>query len=329
MKYNFRSKLSNHFIEFIEERERCGYSPLRINLYLEDFDKFMIAGRINDSTLNKETVLNFLASLQEREVSASYFNSFVGTIRIFAMFLISQGVNAFLIPTSYYKPKEEPHIYVPSAKEIEIFIKFVDKIKARTPALKLHLILTARKIIIRLLYLCGLRISEAIKLKRIDIDFKENTLYIRHSKGDNDRIVGFDPIFLKPILEKYDEKAEKFFPSRTYFFESYTGEPIDSIYFRKWFKKTWRDCFPSCSPNSIPTPHSLRHSFVVHRIDQWVAEGKDLKNLLPYLSKYLGHSSIEQTWYYYHSHLNHTQAAYHAICENTVLGKEILNELFK
>jgi len=35
-------------------------------------------------------------------------------------------------------------------------------------------------------------------------------------------------------------------------------------------------------------------------MDDWVLEGNDLKSLMPYLSRYLGHSGIEQTMYYYH-----------------------------
>ncbi len=330
MKYHFQSKLSPYFIEFLDERERCGYSTIQISSFLEVFDKFIITDGCDcdNGELNEEIVLNFLDYLQNREISVSYYNNTICTLRNFSLFLLTKGLNAYFIPTNYYRPKAEPKIYIPSVKELETFIKFVDKIKSKSPAPTLHLILIARKIIVRLLYLCGLRISEAINLKRSDVDFKENTLYIRHGKGDHDRIVGFDPIVLKTILLKYNTKAEKIFPARNYFFESYSGFPVDLDYFRKWFKKTWKACFPNSNQNNTPTPHSLRHAFVVHRIDQWAAEGKDLKTLLPYLSKYLGHSSIEQSWYYYHSHLNHTQAAYHAICENTALGKEILNALF-
>jgi len=49
-----------------------------------------------------------------------------------------------------------------------------------------------------------------------------------------------------------------------------------------------------------PTVQSLRHAFVVHRMDDWVLEGNGLKAIMPYLSRYLGHSGIEETMYYYH-----------------------------
>ena len=56
------------------------------------------------------------------------------------------------------------------------------------------------------------------------------------------------------------------------------------------------------SGNSVHTPtvHSLRHTFVVNRINTWIQEGKDLSHMMPYLSKYLGHRTAEETHYYYH-----------------------------
>ena len=49
-----------------------------------------------------------------------------------------------------------------------------------------------------------------------------------------------------------------------------------------------------------PTVHSLRHTFVVNRINSWMQEGRDLSHMMPYLSRYLGHSTEEDTHYYYH-----------------------------
>jgi site-specific recombinase XerD len=42
----------------------------------------------------------------------------------------------------------------------------------------------------------------------------------------------------------------------------------------------------------------MRHTFAVHRIAQWYAEGADVQSRLPALATYMGHSSIESTQYY-------------------------------
>lgn len=57
--------------------------------------------------------------------------------------------------------------------------------------------------------------------------------------------------------------------------------------------------FASACPDK-PTVHSLRHTFVVKRMNAWMEQNIPLRSMLPYLSKYLGHKSIEDTFYYYH-----------------------------
>ncbi len=44
----------------------------------------------------------------------------------------------------------------------------------------------------------------------------------------------------------------------------------------------------------------LRHTFVVTKMNEWMNEGIDFGAMMPYLSRYLGHASIDETHYYYH-----------------------------
>ena len=46
--------------------------------------------------------------------------------------------------------------------------------------------------------------------------------------------------------------------------------------------------------------HDLRFTFVTDRINQWAAQGLDLGVMMPYLQKYLGHKSLQDSYYYYH-----------------------------
>lgn len=47
-----------------------------------------------------------------------------------------------------------------------------------------------------------------------------------------------------------------------------------------------------------PCLHSFRHSFAVHRLTDWYRQGADVQRLLPRLSTYLGHASVEGTQIY-------------------------------
>ncbi len=162
-------------------------------------------------------------------------------------------------------------------------------------------------VIYRLLSLLGLRISEAIDLRREEVRFTDNTLYIRHSKGDKDRVVAFDD-GLARLLSDFDVFAERYWPQRTYFFgtDSDNRPSIDS--FEAWFKHSWLKCFGEHGRHALPTPHCLRHAYVVHIIDLWAAQGVDFKTRLPALSKSLGHASVANTYYYYHQFKGYGQA---------------------
>ena len=71
------------------------------------------------------------------------------------------------------------------------------------------------------------------------------------------------------------------------------------------------------------TVHSLRHTFVVNRINSWILEGKELSQMLPYLCRYLGHKTIEETHYYYHLALTANQI----IRQKDIQSKYIIPEV--
>lgn len=51
---------------------------------------------------------------------------------------------------------------------------------------------------------------------------------------------------------------------------------------------------PHAKSERYPTVHSLRYSFVVARMNRWMENGESPNTLMPYLSKYLGHSCVEK-----------------------------------
>ena len=145
-----------------------------------------------------------------------------------------------------------------------------------------------------------MRIGEVLELKRDDISFEENTITVREGKQNKDRIVVLNNE-LTTMLKNCDEKLQKDFVNRDYMFPGKNGRGCTStIYFGQWFKSAWKKCFNVDNPRIIPTPHSIRHAYVINIINLWSKKGIDFKSRLPVLSRYLGHSSVEDTYYYYH-----------------------------
>lgn len=69
----------------------------------------------------------------------------------------------------------------------------------------------------------------------------------------------------------------------------------------KNFLRFWYMAFPEKKGSCISIrPYDFRHHFAYANMNLWLREGKDVNAMLPYLMKYMGHSDIENTLYYFH-----------------------------
>jgi len=136
------------------------------------------------------------------------------------------------------------------------------------------------QLIIRMLYGCGLRVSEIVNLKKEDVNFKEDLIKIRLAKGKKDRFVKI-PESLYEDLRKYIgiENSNILFPS------NHGGKLTkDTI------QKIVQNSAKKARIKKRVYPHLLRHSFATHLLEQ----GTDLR----IIQKLLGHSDIKTTQIY-------------------------------
>lgn len=101
------------------------------------------------------------------------------------------------------------------------------------------------------------------------------------------------------MLRKYDVAVSAIMPKHTLFSDSH-----DRIYTKEWLNKTMRLTLKKAGIQSYgkqnPRPYDFRHTFATHRLYLWMREGKDLNAMLPYLSAYMGHAQLSDTYYYIH-----------------------------
>ena len=138
------------------------------------------------------------------------------------------------------------------------------------------------KLIIKLLYGCGLRVSEIVSLKKEDIDFNESLIKIKLAKGRKDRFVKI-PSSIKEELENYCK-----FEKEKYLFESNRGGKLT----KDTIQKIIQNSAKKAKIKKRVYPHLLRHSFATHLLEQ----GTDLR----IIQKLLGHSDIKTTQIYTH-----------------------------
>jgi integrase/recombinase XerD len=139
------------------------------------------------------------------------------------------------------------------------------------------------KLLLWMIYSCGLRRSEVTNIRLNDIDRSRNLLHIREGKGGVDRIV---PVPDK-LWAKLDEYMECNHPQR-YLFEGRNGQrySVESVY------NVFRKALRNAGIKKEVGVHSLRHSYATHLHEN----GLDIR----YIQELLGHKSTRTTEIYTH-----------------------------
>ncbi len=287
-------------IQFVQLKHSVGFSYAADADSLKRFSKFSLSYPRERPILTKELVDAWTQKRSaERDVT---WEKRINSIRQFALFLRDLGHEAY-IPSC--KAKINRNLYVPhifTQEQLRRFFTACESINARYPSNK-DLTLPP---LYRLLYGCGLRISEAVDLKLKDVDLSQGLVTIRGSKFDKDRLIPLSPS-LNQYLNGYFSKVHAVSTAEDFFFiqKDRTAISPDTVY--KYFRKLlWRIGISHGGKGRGPRLHDLRHTFAVHSLNQMVRQGMDIYCALPILSTYLGHASVTATGKY----LRLTEEAY-------------------
>ena len=152
---------------------------------------------------------------------------------------------------------------------------------------------------LELLYATGLRVSELIALKIVDVNLE--TGYVKcFGKGSKERIVPLGSVAIKHI-KLYQEHARKFLASSLHentLFLNHHGRGLT----RQGFWKIIKKYSEHLNINMEITPHTLRHSFATHLLEN----GADLRSV----QEMLGHADISTTQIYTHLTNSKIKAVY-------------------
>lgn len=285
----FKLHLKNH----IELKQAIGYKYIAEANNLKRFDRFTMDKYPDAKTLTKEIVMDWCSkkpyeAQENRRTRASI-------IRQFAKYLESLGVEGYIIPNGYY-PKEEKYIpYIYTIEELRKFFAQTDKCHYCSERPLRHLIMP---VFFRLIYLCGLRQSEARLLKVGDVDLDKGILSIKCSKKDNSRLIPMS-VSMTNRCREYSAKVHKFFDSEDYYFQASEGKPmtVTNVY-RNFRRFLWQAKISHGGRGVGPRIHDFRHTYAVHCLKKWAEQDKDLAVYLPMLRTYMGHDTFAETAYY-------------------------------
>lgn len=258
------SKFDEVMLNFKNELTITGYSKrtlIMYQLYVKDF-----LGFTNKSVddLSRNDIVNFLAHKKEKPVSNTTLALIYSSLKFFTHSFLKKK-----IMTGIKSPKREKHLpSVLTPKEVKSLIKAA---KAKRD-----------RLVVEFLYSSGCRVSECVKLKVIDVEFKERIAKVRGGKGNKDRIIILSHEWLKH-LKKYlkNKKTESEFV-----FSKKNGKPLSVDTIQRIIKKSSE----KAGIQKHVTPHTLRHSYATHLLEA----GESIRKI----QELLGHSSLSTTQIY-------------------------------
>jgi integrase len=246
----------------------------------------------------------------------------VSVIRQFGLYLLSFALESY-IPSHFYKDVKKI-VYVLSDDEIKALFSVIDDYKPIKKVSSFCRLGMEYKVLFRLIYCCGLRISEARQIKHTDVDLEHGIIRIMHSKGHKDRNVyladDMTQLFRRYatiIATTYNCNSEWFFPARE------ADKCLSNVTIGSQFNRSWKKTSYAADCDKNPTVHCLRHSFVVKRMNLWMREGISLKERMPFLVKYLGHASADGSFYYYHQ----IDTSFGIVRKNDKVGPRVIPEV--
>lgn len=293
--YQYSGTLAALCENFIAEKRAVGCLYNTEAKKLSEFSRFTLAFEAPDNTLTEEIVRAWIA----RKPTDSDRNQYArfSLISQFARYMERMGHSAF-VP----RPNEIGRVhktfvpYIFTHEEIRAFFMAADAMtySSKSVAPRRHLIMP---LLFRMLYCCGLRVSEATRLLAEDVDLDAGILTIRESKFGKTRYVPMSTE-LTAACADYD-RTRLVGKNADWFFAAPDGGHYDTRTIYGVFRELlWKAGISHSGRGKGPRTHDFRHTFCVHCLQKWVEQGADPTTVLPRLTTYLGHNGFSTTEQY-------------------------------
>jgi integrase len=150
-----------------------------------------------------------------------------------------------------------------------------------------------------LLAATGLRISEALHLRRSDVDLAQALVCVLQTKYRKSRYVPLHPTACEALatyVRKRDQRVP--LPTDPAFFLLDDGHALDYQRALYAFRRLRAALGWDRRPGRRPRLYDLRHSFACRRLLGWYNDGTDVDVAMPLLATYLGHGKVTDTYWY-------------------------------
>lgn len=280
------SETANAFIQY---KRDCGFKYDNEPKCLSRFCRFAEEQGVTSVEINRKLAEAWIAP-RDGEAAKSRSHR-ITCIRQFALYLNSIGYDAYLLPEQKrpYTVSFVPYIF--THDQISALIKAVDATEPWEGSKNMHL---ALPVIFRILYCCGLRVSEICNLEFRDVNLDAGILTIREPKNGTDRYIPLADSVAK-VCAAYAEHIWWENDNEPFFMAPDRTKLSPMTIYQRYRRYLFDAGISHGGKGQGPRLHDLRHTFAVHVLQKWVQEGADLTAMMPILSTYMGHKGIRST----------------------------------
>lgn len=245
-------------------------------------------GDVNDIT--KDDLNAYVESMEAQKFAASTISRNIASLKAFFHYLVKEEIVTEDIAEELKAPKIEKKI--PEILTMDEVIRLLDQPKGDSPKE------IRDKAMLELLYATGIRVSELISLKVSDVNLKMG--YILCRDANKERIIPFGREAKNALVKYLDKTREEMIGGNDsdVLFSNCSGQAMS----RQGFWKLIKYYAKKADIKSEITPHTLRHSFAAHLVEN----GADLRSV----QEMLGHSDISTTQIYANMNHNHIREVY-------------------
>ena len=296
-----RSNFAVAIKELIEQKRGLGYKFHSQEYMLIRFDTFC-ADNFPSSTILDKNIVNSWATLCKGENPAT-LESRMSSVNELAKYFHRKNIEAYRLPKGMMPKKVRYTPYIFGDNELKRLFDAIDTSCRFCYEVPLrHLIMP---VFFRLLYCCGLRVSEARLLRIKDVDLVRGVLTPTHTKNNKQRQIPLHP-HLHVRMKEYSQRVHTLSKQEDCFFPGLHNNPMTVGNVNRNFRRfLWNARISHCGKTAIgekgaPNVHSLRHTFAVNCLRKWMCQGKNPHAYLPVLQEFMGHAQLSDTEYYLH-----------------------------
>ncbi len=289
----FLSSFGEHLSNFLDYRTARGFKRETYLRHFIKFDHWCVERHLGQTQLSRELVLDWI---NDTAISSHDTAQRVASMRQFARYLCATGEEAYILPEKYAPLRSRAAAYLFTDSELTALFRAIDQLP---PTKKEPFLNEIAPTLYRLIYTCGLRPNEGRELLEENVNLENGEVLITHTKRNKERIVVMSDDMLA-LARKYEQRRKIFCCGNPYFFPSANGGALTTEAVYSAFNRAWSHADLSGKYPGKVRVYDLRHRFASACLNRWLDNGENLMAMLPFLSEYMGHSSLSETAYYIH-----------------------------